>query len=95
MKTGKYLHFVLFIILLTLFSFKTYNSLDFKDKFIVVLDAGHGGKDPGNLGSGFKEKDIALKIVLAVGKELEKVEDIKVIYTRKSDKFLELHERAK
>ncbi len=95
MKTRKYLHFVLFIILLTLFSFKTYKSISFKDKFIVVLDAGHGGKDPGNLGSGFKEKDIALKIVLAVGKELEKVEDIKVIYTRKSDKFLELHERAK
>jgi len=95
MKTRKYLHFVLFIVLLTLFSFKTYKSIDFKDKFIVVLDAGHGGRDPGNLGSGFKEKDIALKIVLEVGKELENVEDIKVIYTRKTDKFLELHERAK
>ena len=94
MKTRIYLYFVLFIILLTQFSFKTFNSIDFKDKFIVVLDAGHGGKDPGNLGSGFKEKDIALKIVLAVGKELEKVEDIKIIYTRKSDKFLELYERA-
>ncbi len=95
MKTRKYLHFVLFIVLLTLFSFKTYKSIDFKDKFIVVLDAGHGGRDPGNLGSGFKEKDIALKIVLEIGKELENIEDIKVIYTRKTDKFLELHERAK
>jgi len=95
MKTRNSLHFVLFIFILTVFSFSSSNSVQFKDKFVVVLDAGHGGKDPGNLGSGFKEKDIALKIVLAVGKELEKNEDIKVIYTRKSDKFLELHERAR
>lgn len=95
MKTSNYLQFVLFIIILTLFSFTSTQSVQFKDKFIVVLDAGHGGKDPGNLGSGYKEKDIALKIVLSVGKELEKNEDIKVIYTRKSDKFLELHERAR
>ena len=40
-------------------------------KFVVVLDAGHGGHDPGNLGNGHKEKDIALKIVLEVGKALE------------------------
>ncbi len=64
------------------------------DKFVVVLDAGHGGHDPGNLGNGYKEKDIALKIVLEVGKELEKNPDIKVIYTRKNDVFLKLHERA-
>lgn len=95
MKTSNYLQFVLFIIILTLFSFTSIQSDQFKDKFVVVLDAGHGGKDPGNLGSGYKEKDIALKIVLSVGKELEKNDDIKVIYTRKSDKFLELHERAR
>lgn len=62
--------------------------------FVVVLDAGHGGKDPGNMGNGYKEKGIALNIVLAVGKELEKNNNIKVIYTRKTDVFLELHERA-
>lgn len=95
MKTNKYLHFVLFIVLLTLLSFTKENSRPFDDKFVVVLDAGHGGKDPGNLGSGYKEKDIALKIVLAIGQELEKNDDIKVIYTRKSDKFLELRERAR
>ncbi len=39
--------------------------------FTVVLDAGHGGHDPGNLGNGFKEKDIALSIVLKIGKLLE------------------------
>ncbi|MBO6606374.1 N-acetylmuramoyl-L-alanine amidase [Psychroserpens sp.] len=65
------------------------------DKFVVVLDAGHGGKDPGRPTKyGYKEKNIALKLVLAVGAELEKNEDIKVIYTRKSDKFLQLYERA-
>ena len=65
-----------------------------QDPFVVVLDAGHGGKDPGNMGNGYKEKGIALNIVLEVGKALEKHKDIKVVYTRKTDVFLELHERA-
>jgi N-acetylmuramoyl-L-alanine amidase len=64
------------------------------DKFIVVLDAGHGGGDPGNVGNGYKEKHIALKVALEVGKELEKNPDIKVIYTRKTDVFVELYKRA-
>jgi N-acetylmuramoyl-L-alanine amidase len=62
--------------------------------FIVVLDAGHGGGDPGNLGNGYKEKDIALGVTLAVGKALAEVTGIKVIYTRDKDVFLELKERA-
>ncbi|CAA0168675.1 N-acetylmuramoyl-L-alanine amidase family protein [Tenacibaculum maritimum] len=64
-------------------------------KYKVVLDAGHGGRDPGNLGNGFKEKKIALKVVLAIGKELQKNKDIEVVYTRKKDVFVELHNRAK
>lgn len=66
-----------------------------KDKFVVVLDAGHGGKDPGNLGNGFKEKEIALNIVLGIGKELEKNPDIEVVYTRKTDVFVDLFVRGK
>jgi N-acetylmuramoyl-L-alanine amidase len=63
--------------------------------FVVVLDAGHGGKDPGRPTSyGYKEKDIALDIVLKVGKNLESVPGVSVIYTRKTDIFLELRERA-
>lgn len=63
--------------------------------FVVVLDAGHGGHDPGNLGNGYMEKNIALNIVLEVGKWLEKQPDIKVIYTRKDDSFIDLHLRGK
>ena len=66
-----------------------------KEEFVVVLDAGHGGKDPGNMGNGFKEKDIALSIILKIGKALEKYENIKVVYTRKTDVFVELFERGR
>ncbi len=62
--------------------------------FTVVLDAGHGGHDPGNLGNGFLEKDIALKIVLEVGKNLAAVPQIKVVYTRNDDTFVDLFKRG-
>lgn len=64
------------------------------DKFVIVLDAGHGGHDPGNMGNKYIEKNIALNVVLRIGKELEKNPDIKVIYTRKSDVFIELNKRG-
>ncbi|MGB0376793.1 MAG: N-acetylmuramoyl-L-alanine amidase family protein [Flavobacteriaceae bacterium] len=66
-----------------------------KDRFTVVLDAGHGGKDSGNRGNGYYEKSIALNIALKVGKILERNSDFKVIYTRKKDVFIELFERAR
>ena len=66
-----------------------------RDQFVVVLDAGHGGKDPGNMGNNYKEKDIALSIILEIGKQLEKYDNIKVIYTRKTDVFIELFERGR
>ena len=91
MKTNKprlFLYF--FVAFFLLFSAET----EAQKPFTVVLDAGHGGKDPGNTGNGFKEKEIALNIVLAVGKALEKNKNIKVVYTRKTDVFIELRERA-
>ncbi len=61
----------------------------------VVIDAGHGGHDSGCLGKKSKEKDIALDIALKLGEAIsEKFPDVKVIYTRKTDVFVELHERA-
>ncbi len=61
----------------------------------VVIDAGHGGKDPGALGRRSKEKDIALSIALKTGKYIEEnLPGVEVIYTRKTDKFVELHKRA-
>ena len=62
--------------------------------FTVVLDAGHGGHDPGNLGNGFLEKNIALKIVLQAGKALESSGNVKVIYTRDDDTFVDLYKRG-
>jgi len=92
MKTKTLLGFVCFIIVLT---FAPTVNAQAKDKFVVVLDAGHGGKDPGNLGNGYREKDIALKVVLEVGKQLEKNPDIEVVYTRKTDVFVDLFVRGK
>ncbi len=64
---------------------------------VICLDAGHGGKDPGAIGaSGVYEKTVTLGIVLKLGKLIEKnMPDVKVIYTRKSDVFVELDERGK
>lgn len=70
-------------------------SVSAQKKYTVVLDAGHGGKDPGNLGNGFREKNIALRVALDVGKELLTSKEIEVTYTRKKDVFVELHNRAK
>lgn len=65
----------------------------------IVIDAGHGGKDPGNIGTGrYKatESDVVLDVSLKLGKYInEQFPDIKVIYTRKSDVFIGLNERAK
>ena len=62
--------------------------------FTVVLDAGHGGHDPGNLGNGYLEKNIALSIVLEAGKALEKHGNVKVLYTRDDDTFVNLYKRG-
>ena len=64
--------------------------------FKVVIDAGHGGKDPGCLGSYSREKDVALDVALKTGKLIsENCPNVKVIYTRSTDVFVELYNRAK
>lgn len=63
--------------------------------FTVVIDAGHGGKDPGARGSQANEKAINLQVALNLGRLIEeKHPEVKVIYTRKDDRFIELNERA-
>ncbi len=84
---------LLFFLLFTAFSNKI-AKVDKKGDFVVVLDAGHGGHDPGNLGNGYLEKNIALNIVLKVGSILEKSSNIKVLYTRKDDTFVDLFVRG-
>lgn len=66
-----------------------------KRNFVLVLDAGHGGRDPGAVGKIAREKDITLSVVKKVGALVnEKYPDIKVVYTRKNDVFVPLEERA-
>ncbi len=61
----------------------------------VVIDAGHGGRDPGAVGAQVKEKDIVLKISLQLGEYIEKnFDDVKVIYTRTTDEFISLRRRT-
>ena len=61
----------------------------------VVIDAGHGGHDPGCHGRKGKEKDVTLSVALKLGKLIsDNNPDVKVIYTRDKDEFIELHERA-
>jgi N-acetylmuramoyl-L-alanine amidase len=61
----------------------------------IVIDAGHGGHDPGTSGRHVKEKDIALKIALKFGQYVEEnLPDVEVIYTREKDVFVELYRRA-
>ena len=72
----------------------TFRPTNFKLETIVI-DPGHGGKDPGTMGKKSKEKDVALKISLKLGAYIEKnYPDVKVIYTRKDDKYVALDERA-
>jgi N-acetylmuramoyl-L-alanine amidase len=62
---------------------------------VVCIDPGHGGKDPGCHGDHAKEKDVALAVALQLGKYInEHFPDVKVVYTRKTDVFVELNERA-
>lgn len=74
-----------------------YTKIKDKTKFDrIIIDAGHGGKDAGSIGfSKSKEKDISLAVALILGELIEKnIPDLKVIYTRKDDRFIELEDRG-
>ncbi|MDC6385759.1 N-acetylmuramoyl-L-alanine amidase [Flagellimonas taeanensis] len=89
-----FLVFILLVLPLNSFA-KNETEAPPQDEFVVVLDAGHGGHDPGNIGNGYLEKDISLAIVLKIGEELKKHPGIKVVYTRDDDTFIDLFVRGK
>ena len=83
-----------YILLSVCFLFVLIDQVD-AQKFTLVIDAGHGGKDPGARGRIINEKTINLNVALKFGALVSKhYNDVNVIYTRKSDKFIELNERA-
>jgi len=94
-KRKKLLYLICLISLLLIY-FSNISAGDENGKLnTVVIDAGHGGQDPGASGLKTKEKDIVLAVALDLGKIInEKQKDVKIIYTRSEDKFIPLHERA-
>ena len=85
---------IIFILITCLFFVASADAAN--KKFTLVVDAGHGGGDAGAIGKGkTREKDLTLKFALAFGKLVEKnCPDVNVIYTRKTDRFVELYRRA-
>lgn len=82
------------LVVLIFLSLSIFSSAQEK-KFKVVLDAGHGGKDPGAQKNGCIEKLIALDVVLKIGKILETYPEFDIKYTRTTDVFIPLTDRAK
>lgn len=73
-------------------------SRDARDRWkldTIVIDAGHGGKDVGAVANGVREKDVTLAVALRVGRLIEENLGIRVVYTRKDDRFIELKERGR
>ena len=86
----KYLFFAMMLV------FSTISFAQKKQNFVIVIDAGHGGKDVGARGVADLEKNIALDVALRFGNLIEKNhKDVKVVWTRKTDVFLELWERTR
>ena len=87
-------HLIIFILLVLWYQTPVFSQEDHSIK-TVVIDAGHGGKDPGCIGKYGYEKNIALDVALKTGHYIEQyIPGVKVIYTRKTDVFVELYRRA-
>jgi len=87
--------FVLFILLCTIIQANALPPKDNHRVSVVVIDPGHGGKDPGTIGGRIQEKDVVLDIALKLGAQIQNnFPEIEVIFTRKSDVFIPLHQRA-
>lgn len=83
------------LLIIPLFFFFALVATSAASRFTLVVDAGHGGNDFGAPGAVSNEKDLTLKYALAFGRFVEShCPDVRVIYTRKTDVFIPLHERA-
>ena len=96
----KFLAKIALALLLTVVSFQMARSQDKSAAGFtlrtVVIDAGHGGKDPGAVYGKIREKDITLDVAVRLGEKIKKAyPDVKVIYTRDKDVYIPLHERGK
>jgi N-acetylmuramoyl-L-alanine amidase len=86
--------FFLFIIIPTVSS--SANGINNEKNRVIVIDPGHGGRDPGALGSMSREKDITLSIALKTGEYIQQnIKNVTVIYTRKDDSYVDLYDRPK
>jgi N-acetylmuramoyl-L-alanine amidase len=101
-KNGKlhtiniYIRKILILIIASLPVTCAYSGIEPGKKWVIVIDAGHGGKDPGAIGSFSREKNINLAIALKTGEYIEKnIKNVKVVYTRKGDYTVDLYERPK
>lgn len=91
----RYIALIFLIVILSVFSEKKSFSQEKTSIIKVVIDAGHGGKDPGTIGKKAQEKNIALQIALKLSEDIRnQCKGVTVILTRTTDEFIELHERA-
>ncbi len=87
--------FLISVALLSLFNISSIRAQDLIKFKTVVIDAGHGGRDPGAIGKISKEKDIVLNVALKLGAYINQyLPDVKVVYTRSKDVFIPLNKRA-
>lgn len=87
---------IVLIILSLLFISQSAMTANSEKKWVIVIDPGHGGRDPGASGSFSREKDITLAIALKTGEYLQNnIKNVNVIYTRKDDSTIDLRERPK
>lgn len=93
MKKRTHLIYILFSLWLIIIPLAFNNA--WAKEFVVVIDPGHGGRDPGALGKIAREKDINLKVALKLGSMIRsKCKDVRVVYTREKDVFVSLQKRA-
>ncbi|MFN8241102.1 MAG: N-acetylmuramoyl-L-alanine amidase [Bacteroidales bacterium] len=100
-KNGKHhinyynIRFLLIIAFLVLLPIAVFCDKPGKDSWVIVIDPGHGGRDPGSVGKMSYEKNITLAVALKTGAYLESnLKNVKVIFTRKTDVFMDLDERS-